>query len=442
MLHKSILFGRPTNATMNGAPPVPVVAVFAFAALFIAPLGGQAVFGQCEYFVSEIVPPSCPFGGPPAAIATALNNLGEVVGHRAVCAPCSPHCDVRLPFFWSEKTGFVPLPLAEGFDSARPYGVNDHRQIVGEHRLGGGLWYGFMYDMATGEYMTLPSKHDWGGSIANSINNSGIVAGARAFAKPGTPNPPRNAVIWDTNTGEILDLGVFGGPNSWSAGINESHQATGGVGTQFINNANVWVRLDDENIILTGHFPGGQTIASTGISAAGTVVVAGQLSQPGGPTTQSALWRKGKWELLPHSPGATGAGALAINDAEQVTGRMQFGSGVEGGVLWQHGEANLLADLLAPGHNVSSLERGQAINNAGQILVRVANIRAALLTPVDVPLGDLNYDCRVDVHDLWIMFDQWGPVPRSKRTGPNTELNGDGVVNVTDLLILFDNWTN
>jgi hypothetical protein len=52
--------------------------------------------------------------------------------------------------------------------------------------------------------------------------------------------------------------------------------------------------------------------------------------------------------------------------------------------------------------------------------------------------GDLNDDGVVNVSDLLMLFDCWGPV-----TSPDCEcadFNGDNVVNVSDLLIMFDNW--
>jgi hypothetical protein len=58
---------------------------------------------------------------------------------------------------------------------------------------------------------------------------------------------------------------------------------------------------------------------------------------------------------------------------------------------------------------------------------------------VDFIPGDLNCDGLVNVADLLILFDHWGPCPGG--IDPCiADLNGDEVVNVGDLLILFDNW--
>jgi uncharacterized membrane protein len=425
--------------TAKGNPRCALMAAaFAFAALSITPLGDRAVFGQCNYEVTTIVTgPDCPFFGQAALIPTALNERGDMAGYWLEC-----DVSANQAFFWSAKTGVLTtLPRPPGVWSAVATGLNDNGLIIGTHSISGVGDRGFVYDLNNpgAGFTYLPTLHGAGQSWATSINNAGVVAGARSISKSG--NNPYNAVIWVTNTKEVIDLGVMSGPNSWATSINHLGQATGGVGTQFFNNADVWVMLGEEPIF-TGLFPGGASIGATGINAFGTVSVGGQLEhQPDGPATQGALWDQGDWELLPLPDGATGGGPLAINDHRQAVGRALFASGVERGTLWQHGEVHQLSDLIVAGQDAPLLERGRAINNAGQILVR-SSTKAVLLTPINVRLADLNFDCRVNVHDLWILFEQWGPVPRSKRNDRSGDLNGDGVVDVADLLILFDNWTN
>jgi trimeric autotransporter adhesin len=54
------------------------------------------------------------------------------------------------------------------------------------------------------------------------------------------------------------------------------------------------------------------------------------------------------------------------------------------------------------------------------------------------PIGDLNFDCTVDISDLLMLFDAWGVCPADGNCP--ADFNGDGVVDVSDLLILFNNW--
>jgi hypothetical protein len=58
--------------------------------------------------------------------------------------------------------------------------------------------------------------------------------------------------------------------------------------------------------------------------------------------------------------------------------------------------------------------------------------------PSGLTTPDLNGDGNVNVTDLLLMFDGWGPCQCC--IDCPADLNGDCVVNVTDLLILFDNW--
>jgi CxxC motif-containing protein (DUF1111 family) len=86
------------------------------------------------------------------------------------------------------------------------------------------------------------------------------------------------------------------------------------------------------------------------------------------------------------------------------------------------------------------------VYEGGQEHCDLWNALAAAVEPiaVDVPKeclaqpsceGDLNGDDVVDVLDLLVLLDDWGPC-----AGCNSDLNGDDVVDVLDLLILLDAW--
>jgi uncharacterized membrane protein len=414
-----------------------MAAAFVFAALSILPLGDRAVFGQCSYSYVEIAPSPCQFGGPPPLIPGGLNWLGHIVGRYRDCA------DTTLwhAFFWSEDTGLITLPRPDGVTVMRAFDINDSRQIVGEASFTGIGFRAFMYDMNIGEFMFLEPKHGAGRSWANSINKDGAVAGARSIGKSGIN--PYNAVIWRPfeKGSPVEDLGIPEGmPNSTARAINEAANAVGTVGSPIPQQG--WIR-DDGKVQLFGTIPNGTTSGAFGINASRTVACAGFLEpNDQGFITQGALWRDSQWEILPHLPGANSAGPLSINDVDQTVGSIGFPNGTEVAVLWQHGAVYDMNGLAT-----GSFIRARAINNRGQILTRYANSRAALLTPINVPVGDLNYDCRVDFHDLLIMFKQWGQVPQDAPKGrgphgvPSADLNEDGVVNVTDILILFDHWS-
>jgi probable HAF family extracellular repeat protein len=166
---------------------------------------------------------------------------------------------------------------------------------------------------------------------------------------------------------------------------------------------------------------------------AGVSIVAGAL--------RAFIWDGGQIDDLGTLADATSAVPFGMNDADQVFGNSPSGGNQIRAFIWQNG---LMTDLNehVP---IDSLTSAGASNIHGQVLANT-NTRGYLLSPVGVPLGDLNVDCRVDGQDLLILLTSWGPVSRRAGAGqgsgnPNADLNGDGVVDGADLLILLANWT-
>ena len=83
-----------------------------------------------------------------------------------------------------------------------------------------------------------------------------------------------------------------------------------------------------------------------------------------------------------------------------------------------------------------------AINNQGQVTGMghntIGEVVGVLLTPVDVPIGDLDCDCMVNFDDFLMLVDGWGPCPPGGACP--ADLNGDGTVSVVDFLIMLANW--
>jgi uncharacterized membrane protein len=428
--------GAQMNTPRQTGKRYPSCATAAIAALAMALTAAvdRAMFGQCSYSHVEIAPSPCQFGGPPPLIPGGLNALGHITGYYRDCG------DTTLwhAFFWSEDTGLITLPRPDGVTIMRAFDINDNRQIVGEASFTGIGYRGFMYDMNTGEFHFLETKHGAGWSWANSINRNGIVAGARSISKSGIN--PYNAVIWRPleKGAPVEDLGLMNRQNSTAKALNESGSATGTLGPS--NSLEAFLRVDKE-LYLLGYIPQGVSSNANGIShnesIAGNGLMDPDLGLPF--SSQTALWRDGAWELLGLLPNCIGGGAVDLNDLLQLVGRCSIEPGVQRSFIWQHG---IMVDLNHVMPDTIGQIAATAINNAGQIIARLDNTKGVLLTPQDVPFGDLNYDCKIDVHDLLIVFEQWGPVSRNQiATGvPSADLNGDGVVNVTDLLILFDHW--
>jgi Ca2+-binding EF-hand superfamily protein len=62
-----------------------------------------------------------------------------------------------------------------------------------------------------------------------------------------------------------------------------------------------------------------------------------------------------------------------------------------------------------------------------------------LAVPLGPPrLGDIDGDGVVNVNDLLLVINAWGPCPP-----PNlcpADVTGDGMINVNDLLVVINNW--
>jgi subtilisin family serine protease len=71
--------------------------------------------------------------------------------------------------------------------------------------------------------------------------------------------------------------------------------------------------------------------------------------------------------------------------------------------------------------------------------IRIAAKQFVCEDPSGIP-GDLNGDGVVNVADMLLMFDQWGPCADCSPSQCPADLNGDCSVGISDLLILFDNW--
>jgi hypothetical protein len=366
-----------------------------------------------------------------------MNNHGEVVGFWE-------HCDTPATeaFFWSESTGLITLPRPDGVGGARADDVNDNRLVVGRHSITGVGTRGFVYDINNPDagYTYLEPLHGVGGSSLSANNNSGIAVGSRSIGKPGQSPNPFNAVIWNTKTGEVIDLGVMSGPNSWASGVSNNGNVVGSMGSSVPNQG--WALVDGTMSFL-GPVPNGISSGAFDVNTAGAVASAGLLKPNGGTTGQPTVWQDHQWELLPHPPKATTAGAHFITDLGQVGGTAAYPGNpgwVEWAVLWQHGAVHDLNELLESDSNVS-LRNVRGMNDTGDILVRgVYNGRTVgvLLTPIGQPIGDLNADCAVDVLDLLMLLSTWGPCGHGLCVA---DLNGDGMVDVLDLLIVLDNWT-
>jgi len=426
----------PLNDLTHHASRRNVLALIA-SAIALAALD-TAAHAQCQYEVTAILDIGDCDIGDSHTFGQGMNNNGDVVGFYRLCAIGNERA-----FFWSQETGFITLPHPDDVVRSWAYDISDNGIIVGQHEFTGIGRKGFAYDMATGEYKHLDPLHDGVSAVnvssANAVNSNGVVAGMRIIGKPDDPQPlPYNAVIWRPfeKGSPVEDLGVMNGPNSWASDItNTSTDTVGSTGTL---SQGVGYRQIDSHVELISKF---LKFTNSFCHGAGDFGFAAGSGIPGGNNNNSTgfLWVSDNLILLDPLPGFSNCGANDVNAYGHVITRCTPGN-VPG--LWQNGETFNLQELIVSGGG--SIQWPRAINNNGQILTRHGGTRAALITPIEVPLADLNYDCKVDEHDLVILLDSWEAQVKTRGSmGAQThpaDLSGDGTVAGADLLILLANW--
>ena len=149
--------------------------------------------------------------------AFGINNLGEVVGASCVSDKYHQHA-----FLYNELTGMEDIGMLPGHTVSSAYDINDRGQIVGLSALYGNTNYrAFLYSEDTKEMIDLGTL---GGnsSVANAINNSGVVVGNSR-----TADGYEHAFMYSEDLG-MIDLGTVGDyKESFALGINDSGQIVG-----------------------------------------------------------------------------------------------------------------------------------------------------------------------------------------------------------------------
>ena len=148
------------------------------------------------------------FGGNDSG-ATAINNLGQVVGVADTTGTLAAHA-----FLYS---GGPLMDLGTlGGTTSSANGINDSGQIVGQAFTGPTIFHAFLYSGGTmSDLGTLGGNN----SEAFGINSSGQVVGISDTATAG------HAFLYDGGT--MHDLGTLGGTISSALAINDSGEIVG-----------------------------------------------------------------------------------------------------------------------------------------------------------------------------------------------------------------------
>jgi probable HAF family extracellular repeat protein len=172
-----------------------------------------------------------PYLGDPDSAATAINDLGQVVGISGLCSNAVGGASAKHALLWQNG---VPTDLGNIGGGAwnTPVSLNDHGQIVGFANTSGNENAGFsptafLWTQATG-MQPLPLLSGDKNSIAYDINEKGQIVGQSAGPNDG----PIGARAFLYENGMMMDLNSLIQPDTslylvTAQGINDSGEIAG-----------------------------------------------------------------------------------------------------------------------------------------------------------------------------------------------------------------------
>ncbi len=390
---------------------------------------------QCDYEATVIQPRPCPIFGILNLEARGLSNTGQVVGWRWSC-----DLSDDIAYYWMPDTGLVDIPFPASTTSRRAEDVNSAGRIVGSANFpnDGFSKLAVVYETSTGQLVNLGALPGANWSEALAVNEIGQVVGfSRNFV---TGDPPHTAFLWAE--GVMTPLSVPLGPRAVATDIDDQGRIVGWMGAS-TNDSHVFIWQDGMATDL-GNAPGAFASAPTAINAIGQVLVVAQfLEDDTSPAIiRTFLWDEDEWTDLGWLPGFNRCAGLDLNDAGLVVGYCTTSAQPYPirAFLWQDGVMMPLNGLVATPEAAVAIPG--AMNHSGQIAAiggYEAEPAGFLLEPVDQRQGDINHDCAVGLDDLVMLLDKWGPCP--EMVACVGDIEGNGAVDVIDLLIILSNWT-
>jgi probable HAF family extracellular repeat protein len=397
--------------------------------LLAVSLSGRA-HAQCQYEeVTTFQGPDCGLLGGSPTLGRGINESARVAGAYTLCG-----LGPGEAFLWDGS--LITLERPANITGAGAWDINDAGLIVGQMTVSGLGTRAFLHDGTQFLDLGVPS----GGNLSKgrAINSLGRIVGVWG----GTGDlPALAAFLWQD--GAMIDLNAdLGTPHSEAMDINDTGQVVGWMGNAMADaHAFVW---HAGNVTDLGVIPGGFTAVASANNSLGQVVGSGRVQTDTSVATRAFLWDGATTYNLGTLPGFERGAASDINDAGQIVGRAWGVAGnpnIETAFIWHNGMMHDLNDLIVP-NTSARIVWATAINNQGQITGEGydvdGDIVAVLLTPVDVPVGDLDGDCTVGLNDFDMLMAAWGPCPPSGDC--SADLDGDGFVGVVDFLLLLANW--
>lgn len=294
--------------------------------------------------------------------AVAINNSGQVVG--MFFSSFNTHS-----FIWkNDGSTFKDLGTLGGSD-AHVTDINDAGQVTGASGGADERDLAFIWRNNGTAMQSIGKLPGANSSHGAAINSFGQITGGSAFAGTGG----NHAFVWMNDGSAMQDLGTFGGGNyTDGVAINDLGQVAGvallpnGKQRAFLwkNDGTALVDLGDP--LGFGSWP---------IAINGTGQVAGNFCTKACAFDHAFLWKNNGTAMvfLGHLSGHESQ-ALGLNNSGQVTGRASLtGDRTYHAFLWRNDgtkiqDLNALIDPTDPLKPYVTLERGDAINDAGMIL--------------------------------------------------------------------------
>lgn len=308
--------------------------------------------------------------GGPTSQASALNDAGQIAGWSDVLPGVPPDQNTTHAFLFDSSIHDLGTL---GGDFSRANAINDDQVIVGSSADSTGAEFPFVWSRGT--MLPVPiTVPDMLGGQAMSVNRFGTITGGLQTIVPILP-------FVQTAHGTTL-LSV----NDYGTGVRvnaRNHVA----GYSFAVTATERAFVYEHSVVFLFSEPG-MVSRALGLNDAGEVVGMVVVENRYRPF----VWRAGRVRLLPSfSPHAEASG---INLRGQIVGwasELPNTPAARHGVIWEHGVAHNLNDLLEAGSRGDwVITEARDINRSGQIAAEgfspTSGTQALRLDPVHAPL--------------------------------------------------------